>query len=163
MLNTENFNQFIQQERAVVFFHKQGCSNCEKMRPVFEAFKKNNPDIPCDEYLCTKQDEITKQYPFNTFPAIYIFANGVAVGHTEGIATYESIQYPFLDDATLKIIYYDYMEMIEQGKKAQNDAQIIKQILDIRKIPRPVSVDPLDAPLPEPLSKEKEDCTNCEA
>ncbi len=133
MLNTQNFNDFINQKNAVVFFHKTGCSNCTQMKPIFEQFKANNPDVPCGEYLCTAPDEVTKQYPFKTFPAIYIFSNGQAIGHSEGITSYNTLQYPFLSDLELKSIYFDSMEALEQMTTIQKEVQYIKQILNLRR------------------------------
>jgi thioredoxin-like negative regulator of GroEL len=167
MLNTQNFNDFINQKNAVVFFHKTGCSNCTQMKPVFEEFKKNNPDVACEEYLCTAPDEVTKQYQFKTFPAIYIFQNGQQIGHTEGIASYNTLQYPFLSDTQLKSLYFDFLEAIEQASIMQKDAQFIKQILTVRKnmpvvenVPVPTKAIDLSG-FPEGQSPEDAGCEGC--
>lgn len=83
--NKENFSEVLKAQKAIIFFHKPGCSNCETMRPLLEKFEKEHINVKVYSYLCNGTDEVTDQFEIRVFPGIYHIANGVNVGGMYGV------------------------------------------------------------------------------
>jgi thiol-disulfide isomerase/thioredoxin len=115
----ESFKSLIQGSKVVVFFHKVGCANCDKIKPMLEKYEQENADVKICSYLCTVPDEVTKDYPFNTFPGIFHFESGKLRGGTSGMIPDGIIGLPFQDINVLKLAVYDgTTELTEMDEKA---------------------------------------------
>lgn len=124
----ESFNSLIQGSKVIVFFHKVGCANCEKIKPMLEKYGAENPDVKICSYLCTVPDEITKDYPFNTFPGIFHFESGKLRGGTSGLIPEGIIGIPFQDIKDLKLSVYDDTTTLSE---MDTEASIIKLRLEL--------------------------------
>lgn len=67
----ETFAAVLKEKKAIVFFHKPGCSNCNTMKPLVEEFEAANPTVKVYSYDAPVADEVTDQFEIRVFPGIY--------------------------------------------------------------------------------------------
>lgn len=140
----------------VKFSVKTGCRFCTEFEPKYEQFALQNPEINCfiveKDTLQIPASPIEKKYNVSSFPTILSFQNGVFQGQVQ--------KYQFMTNREIEGYLLDQQKALYEKKVFVEDLTLHVQA---RIAQQNAPVDPLDAPLPEPLSKEKEDCTNCEA
>lgn len=83
----------------VMFYRESGCSFCDQMKPVFEQYTIDHPEITTVRYkLGQSPDSINKIYPIERFPTFYAFENGKLVGKQEGVMSIEQLHLTFTPD-----------------------------------------------------------------
>ena len=119
-INKENFDAEVLQAKehvVVEFYRAEGCSNCQKMTPIFEQFEKENPEVKVVKYLCgAEPDEITKKYQFKMFPGIFSFIDGKPVRGFSGMRTPEQMSTVFMTRNDVKANIFDFQELLDQAQ-----------------------------------------------
>lgn len=131
-ITREAWNSVEAAEKAVVFFHKQGCSQCVAMKPLMEKYAEAHPDVQVFSYLTTGPQDIIEGCEIHTtFPGIYHFKNWVNVGGTNWLIADYIIGTPFLPLNELKIVSYDTAKVINKSKLFVNEKTVLQQLCDI--------------------------------
>ena len=93
MLNELNFKKSIAGKKIIVMFYREeGCSFCDKAKPVFESYEGNEKGMYA---LGMAPDSINEEFPIERFPTFYAFENGKAVNKLEGVPTHEKLDQMF--------------------------------------------------------------------
>lgn len=126
-ITREKFDSIKNDEKSVVFFHKNGCPNCEKMKPLIELFETETPDVKVYSYLCerdaeTKQfDDVLSKFKFKSFPLVVCYKKGKAIYARSEVFSPHVLIIPFMDRQTLQEDFFrtDLMvgQMIQQHKR----------------------------------------------
>jgi thioredoxin 1 len=79
-LNDSNFEQEINdKEIAVVDFWAEWCAPCKMFEPIFEEFKKENPDIYCARVNVDEAQETANKFNIRSIPTTIFFKKGKVV------------------------------------------------------------------------------------
>lgn len=88
-----NFMKSIQDKKIIVMFYREeGCSFCDKAKPVFESYEGNEKAMYA---LAMAPDSINEKFPIERFPTFYAFENGKPVNKIEGVPTHEKLDQMF--------------------------------------------------------------------
>jgi len=139
-LNEENFEAEVlkaELPQVVMFHREQGCQNCARMRPAFEAFAAQAGEgVQCGLYACgQKPDGVTTKYPFKLFPAFYYFLNGQVVGLLEGVFAPDILALPLASEDQIKAAGFDNAELagaFERAREARFLFEACKRTLALR-------------------------------
>jgi thiol-disulfide isomerase/thioredoxin len=80
--------------REIIFFSLDGCSHCEKLKPMWDLFKKNynnNQYIKLINIEAENNKELVEKYNIEGFPTILYIKDGEKVSEYDGNRTYESL------------------------------------------------------------------------
>lgn len=120
----------------VKFARSKGCSNCDKVAPIFEAFAKKHKEIKCVHIEADENKEIRLPVAFKQLPGIFIFENGQFLGNLEGAVGMEDLEgalalarSPIND---LKARAYDLSVIINEGENAKRQIQAVNNLIVVR-------------------------------
>lgn len=131
-ITKEAWNDVLSAEKAIVFFHKQGCSQCAAMKPILEKYETSNPDVKVFSFLHTGPQDIIEGCEIHTtYPGIYHFMAGKNVWWTNGLVPEYVLGTSFLPLEKLKIISYDTAKVIHKSKLFVNEKTVLQQLCDI--------------------------------
>jgi len=120
----------------VKFARSKGCSNCEKVAPIFEAFAKKHKEIKCVHIEADENKDIKLPVAFKTLPGIFIFENGQFLGNLEGAVTMEdlegALEFARASLTELKARAYDLSVVINEGEKAKLQIQAVNNLIITR-------------------------------
>lgn len=92
-LDELNFFESIKDKKIIVMFYREeGCSFCDKAKPVFESYEGNEKGMYA---LGMAPDSVNEKFPIERFPTFYAFNNGEAVAKLEGVPTHEKLDRMF--------------------------------------------------------------------
>lgn len=159
------FIQDIQHDKVIVFFHKHGCSNCSKTKPLLEQLEKENPDVKVISYLCVEPDDITKHLPIRVFPGIFCYSKGKMIAGDGKHYPVDFYLSAFLDTRDKKSSMYDLSQAIANMEVQMNEMKsradfinhsIVLEATEWQIIPAD------DFELWDPNSKKPEECDSCQ-
>lgn len=160
-ITKDTWSQVSEVEKAIVFFHKNGCSNCAFMKPIIAAFAKDNPEYKVFSYLCgSAPDEITKSLPIRVFPGVFCYENGKVVAGICNIFDPSILHFWFKTVAEKKAMFYDVVKGLkiaeQQFKNAQSMVQFIEDsiIMNEQELPGAEPTPNDDFPLQTPTISE---------
>lgn len=85
-----NNNSDNNSENKIILFYAEWCGYCKKMKPEWDNFKKDNPEV-CEEYESEEiTEELKKKYKINGYPTI-VKVQGNNVIPYEGERTREGL------------------------------------------------------------------------
>lgn len=148
----KDFHSLIQDEKVVVMFHKDHCSNCEKMLPRLQEFSEGRPDIKVYEILVDqKNEELVKffrqkiQRKFHRdaqFPFVMTFSKGSVINGMVSVFNTELLTHAFQETwllaTTIGEMQIAYDEIEEQHKKViaelKREESVIKAIIKRKRV-----------------------------
>lgn len=153
-LHIDNFKSTIAETKGLSFVKfsvANGCKFCTEFAPTYEsASRGGNANFFTyeTESLAIQLDAIQNEYQVRSFPTVLAFEDGVFKGVMP--------KYKFNSDRELAGI------ILDEQKKLYNQQCYVEDLMTEVEM-RKNRVDPMNAPLPTPVDRPKEDCTNCEA
>ena len=88
--NNSDNNSDNNSEDKIILFYAEWCGHCKKMKPEWDNFKKDNPEV-CEEYESEEiTEELKKKYKINGYPTI-VKVQGNNVIPYEGERTREGL------------------------------------------------------------------------
>jgi thioredoxin 1 len=100
----QGIDQIVEKEiasgsKVVLLFSAKWCDTCEKEEPIYEAVKKEFPDIHFYEVSSklnrVEQKLLFKQFKIHGIPTFILFKNAKEVGRFSGLQTEEALREKF--------------------------------------------------------------------
>lgn len=88
-LNSENFNELINDECVLVDFYADWCGPCKMMHPVLEELISTRSNLKVVKVNVDKHESIAKEYDVMSIPTLILFKNGDLIDKKIG---YNSIE-----------------------------------------------------------------------
>ena len=136
-ITEKDFSAVIKAAKAVIFFHKPGCSNCKTMKPVLENYEKENQDVVVTSYNCLPGDKIIGKFLFKNFPLIAHYSLGKLIGTLSGMLPIEKktdvhkiIGSPFMEKAKKLEALYDLGIKERDAKKLASVSELKASIIE---------------------------------
>jgi thioredoxin-like negative regulator of GroEL len=111
VLNETNFKESIAGKKIIVMFYREeGCSFCDKAKPIFESYQGYEKGMYALGYV---PDSINEEFPIERFPTFYAFDDGKAVNKIEGVPTHEKLNAMFapqglkIENASMEVLLKD--------------------------------------------------------
>ena len=89
-ISEKDFNQFINQAKAVVEFYTPTCAPCRQLEPVLAELSKKT-GIPVARINALEAPHLTEEYWVIGVPALFYFKNGKLVKELRGCVSGEKL------------------------------------------------------------------------
>lgn len=130
----------------VMLSFEDKCKSCEEMKPLFEKFATENPEIKCHQInykfsLPAKPEgELISKFNITTFPTFLSFENGKMITKMQGSLAEKTLKLPFLSVLELKGMAYDAIEHIESVELIKQDLVTLNALIGFKSQPQTEAV-----------------------
>lgn len=98
IINTEEFNELIQNGYTLVDFFAEWCGPCKMLGPVLEELDSEYPDVDFVKVNVDDNMELAERFGIMSIPNVHLFKDGQSVANMQGFRDAASVK-QFIDSA----------------------------------------------------------------